>query len=106
MYAVVKVKGHQFRVEPEALVRVPRLEAEVGDQVPLAEVLLVAGGEGESVTVGNPTVPGAEVVAEVVRHGRGTKIHALKYKRRKDYRRHWGYRQDFTEIRIQSIQAG
>jgi large subunit ribosomal protein L21 len=109
MYAVVKVKGHQFRVEPDALVQVPKLAAEVGEQVPLADVLLLGGGaegEAESVTVGNPTVAGAQVLAEVVRHGRGPKIQALKFKRRKDYRRHWGHRQDFTELRIQSIQAG
>ena len=103
MYAVVKVKGHQFRVEPDGLVRVPRLAAEVGAEVGLDEVLLV--GEGEKVAVGNPTVAGARVLAEVVRHGRGPKIVALKYKRRKDYRRHWGARADLTELRIRTIEG-
>jgi large subunit ribosomal protein L21 len=102
MYAVVRVQGRQFRVERDELVRVPRLAAQPGDQVPLDEVLLL-GGAGEA-KVGQPVVQGARVFAEVVRHGRGPKIVALKYKRRKDYRRHWGAREDFTELRIRAIE--
>ncbi len=101
MYAVIKVKGRQLRVEPDALVRVPRLEAEPGTELPIEDVLLV--GAGDKAKVGTPRVAGAKVMAEVVRHGRGTKINALKYKRRKDYRRHWGAREDFTELRIREI---
>jgi large subunit ribosomal protein L21 len=103
VYAVVKVKGFQFRVEPDALVRVPRLGVDPGAEVPLEEILLVA--DGEAAEIGNPVVAGARVVAEVVRHGRGPKTQALKYKRRKDYRRHWGFRQDFTELRIRTIEG-
>jgi large subunit ribosomal protein L21 len=103
MFAVVRVKGMQLRVEPDALVQVPRLAAVVGDEIPLDEVLLVGGAE--AVTVGAPLVPGAKVVAEVVRHLRGPKVIGLKYKKRKDYRRHWGARRDFTELKIRSIQA-
>jgi large subunit ribosomal protein L21 len=103
MYAVVMLQGHQFRVEPDALVQVPRLQAAVGTKVPIEEVLLVADG---GVTVGAPHVPGAKVTAEVVRHLRGPKVAGLKYKKRKDYRRRWGQRSELTELRIQSIQAG
>jgi large subunit ribosomal protein L21 len=103
MFAVVRVKGMQFRVEPDALVQVPKLTAEVGAEVPIDEVMLV-GGE-DAVAVGAPLVPGAKVLAEVVRHGRGPKITGIKYKRRKDYRRRWGARADFTELRIRSIQT-
>jgi large subunit ribosomal protein L21 len=103
MFAVVRVKGMQLRVEPEALVQVPKLAVGVGEEIPLDEVLLVGGGE--AVTVGAPLVPGAKVLAEVVRHGRGPKVIGLKYKKRKDYRRRWGARRDFTELRIRSIEA-
>ena len=103
MYAVVRVKGRQFRVEPEELVRVPRLQAEAGAQFPIEDVLLI--GEGENSKVGTPRVAGALVMAEVVRHGRGPKINAMKFKRRKDYRRRWGAREDFTELRIRAIEG-
>ncbi len=102
MFAVVKVRGVQLRVEPDAVVQVPKLAASVGEEVPIDEVMLV--GSDDSVTVGTPLVDGATVLAEVVRHGRGPKINALKYKRRKDYRRHWGIRKDFTELKIRSIR--
>jgi large subunit ribosomal protein L21 len=103
MFAVVRVKGMQFRVEPEGLVQVPRLAAQVGEEIPLAEVMLVGGAE--AITVGAPFVPGARVTAEVVRHLRGPKVVGIKYKRRKDYRRRWGARRDFTELRIRAIQV-
>lgn len=103
MFAVVRVKGMQFRVEPDGLVQVPRLAAQVGDEIPLEEVMLV--GEAEAVSVGAPLVPGAKVMAEVVRHLRGPKIVGIKFKKRKDYRRRWGARRDFTELKIRSIQV-
>jgi large subunit ribosomal protein L21 len=102
MYAVVMFQGHQFRVEPQALIQVPRLSAQVGDQIPIEQVLLLEDG---GVTVGQPVAPGARVTAEVVRHLRGPKVRGIKYKRRKDYRRRWGQRSELTELRIQSIQA-
>jgi large subunit ribosomal protein L21 len=103
MYAVVKVKGRQVRVEPDRLVRVPRIAAEPGSQVPIEEVLLI--GIGDTSKIGKPQVTGARVLAEVVRHGRGPKIEASKYKRRKDYRRRWGSREEFTELRIHAIEG-
>jgi len=103
MFAVVRVKGMQFRVEPDRLVQVPRLAAEVGEEFPIEDVMLVGGSE--AITVGAPLVPGAKVLAEVVRHLRGPKVVGIKYKRRKDYRRRWGARRDFTELKIRSIQV-
>ena len=103
MFAVVRVKGMQFRVEPDGLVQVPRLAAQVGDEIPLEEVMLVGGAE--AVSVGAPLVPGAKVVAEVVRHLCGPKVVGIKFKKRKDYRRRWGARRDFTELKIRSIQV-
>lgn len=104
MYAVVKIKEVQYRLEPNQRIEVPLLEAEVGAQLSFDEVLLFA--DGEKVTVGTPVVQGCRVAAEVVRHGRDRKILVFKKKRRKGYRRTGGHRQDFTEIRVTDIVTG
>lgn len=101
MYAVFKAGGKQFRAEPGLRIRVPSLDAEPGDAVTFDEVLLTSNGD--DVNVGEPTVDGAAVKAEVVAHGRGDKVIVFKRKRRKGYRRKQGHRQGFTEIRIDEI---
>ena len=88
-------------MEPEATLRIPKLEAEVGQQVELDRVLLVQGDSGT--TVGAPTVDGAKVVAEVVSQGRENKIIVFHKKRRKRYQKKQGHRQPFTEIRVKQI---
>ena len=103
MYAVVKVAGFQYRVEKDQVLRVPRLSAGEGESITLDDVLLVH--DGTSLKVGNPVVEGASVSAQVVEHGRGRKIVAGKFKRRIKYRRHWGHRQDYTEIKIADIHV-
>ena len=103
MYAVVKIKGQQFRVEPGHKLQVPLLADEVGTDVTFDEVLMLA--DGDEIQVGSPTVAGASVAAEVVRHGRSRKIVVFKYKRRKNYRRKKGHRQSFTEVSIKGINA-
>ncbi len=104
MYAIFEAKGKQFRAEPEATLQVPSLDAEPGDRVTFDQVLLA--GRDEEVIVGRPTLQGASVATEVVRHGRGEKIVVYKMKRRKGYRRKQGHRQGFTEIRIVDIEFG
>ena len=101
MYAVVKIKNQQYRVQPEAKVQVPLLENEVGDSVTFDEVLMFA--DGDDVKVGTPNVEGASVAAEIIGHGRSRKIVVFKKKRRKNYRRKNGHRQPFTEIKITGI---
>jgi large subunit ribosomal protein L21 len=103
MYAVVKIKNQQYRVEPDSTLRVPRLDAEVGGSLTFDEVMLLA--DGDEVQVGTPHVEGASVAAEVVEHGRSRKVIVFKKKRRKNYRRKKGHRQPFTEIRITGIEA-
>jgi large subunit ribosomal protein L21 len=100
-YAIISVSGKQCKVTPEALVRVPRIEAEVGSKLDIDQVLLCS--DGKTVQVGRPVVAGKKVKAEVVRHGRESKIVVFKKKRRKDYRRTRGHRQDFTELRIVAL---
>jgi large subunit ribosomal protein L21 len=101
VYAIVQTGGRQFRAEPEATLRIPKLEAEPGDTVELDRVLLVQGDAG--VTVGQPTVSGAKVVAEVLDQGRDRKILVFHKKRRKRYQKKNGHRQPFTEIRVKEI---
>ena len=90
-------------MEPNQILDVDRLPAEVGSQVELTDVLLL-GGDGD-VRVGTPTVEGARVVAEVVEHGRDKKIVGFKYKAKTRYRRKWGHRQDYTRLAIRRIEA-
>ena len=103
MYAVIRTGGKQVRVEPGQSVRVEKLAGAVGDRIELAEVLLV-GGEGEP-RVGQPLVAGAKVVGTITAQGRGPKITIFKMKRRKNYRRKQGHRQDYTEIRVDTIEG-
>ena len=103
MFAVVRTGGKQFRVEPGTSVRVEKLDGAVGDNVELAEVLLV--GEKDSATIGTPLVEGAKVVGTITAQGRGPKITIFKMKRRKGYRRKSGHRQAYTEIRVDQIEA-
>ena len=104
MYAVVKVQGFQFRVQEGDRLEVPRGPWEVGDSVEIDGVLMLS--DGSDVSVGTPTVSGAKVVANVLRHFRGPKIMVGKYKRRKDYRRLKGHRQDLTELEVVGIHRG
>jgi large subunit ribosomal protein L21 len=103
MYAVVRTGGKQVRVAPGGAVRVEKLPGEVGQSIELDQVLLV-GGEGET-RVGTPLVEGVKVVGTITDQGRGPKITVFKMKRRKGYRRKMGHRQDYTEIRIDSIES-
>ena len=103
MYAVVKTGGLQVRVAPGQAVRVGKLPGEVGSAVEFSEVLLV-GGEGEA-KVGKPLVSGAKVLGTIRAHGRGEKITIFKSKRRKNYRRKQGHRQDYTEVQVTEIRA-
>ena len=98
-YAIVRSGGKQFRVEEGQQVRVPLVDKEVGDSVEL-EVLMVGG---DSPQIGSPNVEGARVAATVVDHGRDDKIIVFKKKRRKQYKRTKGHRQDYTTLKIDSI---
>ncbi len=105
MYAIVGVAGFQFKMAPNQVVRVPlQSEWEAGQKVLLDNVLLIS--DGAATTVGKPIVPGASVEVEVVAHGRTRKQLAAVFKKRKDYRRRWGFRAEYTEVRVGSINQG
>ena len=103
-YAIIRTGGKQFRVEPGQTLRVPSLLGEAGTQVTFNEVLL--GSDGNNVQTGVPTLQGAKVTGEIVKHGRGDKIVVFKFKRRKNYARKQGHRQGYTEVRIKDITLG
>ena len=98
MYAIVKVGGLQFKATPNAIIRVPLLEEEVGKSVTFDQVLLWS--DDKNTTVGSPLVTGKSITAEVVRHSRSEKLRIFKKRRRKKYRRRGNHRQWFTEVRI------
>jgi len=102
MYAIVRTGGKQYRVAAGDTIRVERLEAPVGEQVTLDEVLLLGGDETR---VGAPRVEGASVVGSVLEHGRDQKVRVFKSKKRKQYRRTRGHRQSYTALKIEEVRA-
>jgi len=104
MYAVIETGGKQYRINEGDIIRVEKLPAEVGSDIEFEKVLLV--GSGEDVKVGMPLVDGAKVTGKVVEQDRGKKIVVFKMKRRKNYRRKQGHRQDYTGVRIDRIDQG
>ncbi|MGA9996542.1 MAG: 50S ribosomal protein L21 [Pyrinomonadaceae bacterium] len=98
-YAIIRSGGKQFRVEEGKTVRVPLLDKQAGESVDL-DVLVLGGDETK---IGAPLVEGAHVAATVVDHGRDAKVIVFKKKRRKQYKRKQGHRQDYTTLKIDSI---
>ncbi|MGM0811285.1 50S ribosomal protein L21 [Thioalkalivibrio sp.] len=101
MYAIIATGGKQYRVAEGDLLRVEKLEAEVGSDIDFDQVLLV--GEGDDVRVGAPLVEGGKVTATVESHGRGDKVRIIKFRRRKHHRKQMGHRQYYTAVRITGI---
>ncbi len=100
MFAVIKTGGRQYRVVPDDVLEVGKIEGEVGTIVQLAEVLVVGG---DTPVLGVPTVKGASVAVEVLQHKRGPKVIAFKKRRRKNSRRKRGYRDEITVLRVTEI---
>ncbi len=101
MFAIVQTGGKQYNVTENDTIKVEKLEKAVGDKVAL-EVLLVS--DGNKTVAGTPTVKSAEVVAQVLAHGKGEKIVVFKYKPKKNERKKQGHRQPWTELKIVSIK--
>lgn len=100
MFAVIKTGGKQYRVVPDDVLEIGKIEGEVGTIVQLTEVLVVGG---DTPVLGLPTVAGASVAAEVLDHKRGPKVIAFKKRRRKNSRRKRGYRDELTLVRVTEI---
>jgi large subunit ribosomal protein L21 len=102
MFAVIKTGGRQYRVVPDDVLEIGKIEGEVGTIVQLGEVLLLGG---DTPVLGAPAVAGASVAAEVLQHKRGPKVISFKKRRRKNSRRKRGYRDEITVLRITEILA-
>ncbi len=103
-YAIFQAGGHQFRAEEGESVRLPYMEGDAGANVSFDEVLLTA--DGDKIKTGQPVVKGAKISGEIVCQGRGEKIIVFKFKRRKNYRRKTGHRQQYTEVKITKLKLG
>ena len=103
MFAVIRTGGKQYRVTPQAVLKVEKLEAEAGSTITFTDVLAV-GGDGTT-TIGAPLVPGATVTATVVAQDRLDTVIIFKKRRRQNSRRRNGHRQPVTVLRIAEITA-
>jgi len=100
MFAVIKTGGRQYRVVPDDVLEITKIDGDVGTIVQLNEVLVVGG---DTPVLGVPTVQGASVAAELLQHKRGPKVIAFKKRRRKNSRRKRGYRDELSVIRVTEI---
>jgi large subunit ribosomal protein L21 len=103
-YAIIRTGGKQFKVQPGQSIRIPTLAAAAGAEVEFTDVLL--GANGDAVRIGVPTLSGAKVIGDIVKHGKDDKIIVFKFKRRKNYAKKQGHRQGFTEVKIRTIDLG
>ena len=103
MFAVVATGGKQYRVVPGEIVQIEKIPGDLGETVELKTVLMISPDEGD-LLIGRPYVEGARVVARIIGAQRGRKIVVQKYKRRKRYRRRLGHRQEYRQVRIDSIE--
>ena len=103
MYAVIKTGGKQHKVAEGEILKVEKHKASEGEPVDITDVLLIEK-DGE-VTLGSPFIEGAKVTAKILRHGKEDKVTIIKMKRRKDYRKKQGHRQNYSEIQIEQISV-
>jgi large subunit ribosomal protein L21 len=103
MYAIVNINGVQTRITPDEVISVPRLTGDPGAKLTFDQLLIV--GDGERISVGQPYVKGAKATVEVLEHLRGPKLKIFKFKRRREYRRRRGHRDELTRLRVTAITA-
>ncbi len=102
MHAVITTGGFQYRVTTGQVIKVQKIELEIGRTV---ELEALAVGDGEDIKVGSPTVAGSKVVMEIINHQLGDKVTTIKFRRRKHSMKKIGHRQRYTYVRITSIAA-
>lgn len=103
MYAIIRAGGKQYQVEPGSVIHVDLLSQEEGSEFSTKDVLLFK--DGQTVKVGTPVVEGVVVKGVVEKHVKGQKLIVFKMKRRKNYRRTQGHRQQYTRVKIESIES-
>ncbi len=103
MYAVITTGGKQYRVSPGDEIEIEKLPWEVGVELELNSVLAVSNEPGQ--VLAGSDVTGSKVLATIVAQGRGDKVRVFKFKRKKQYKRTIGHRQDFTRVKVTGIVA-
>ncbi len=103
MYAIIETGGKQYRVQEGDVLRVELLTAEAGQTVEIDKVLAV--GEADKLTIGQPLVEGAKVVLKVIEHDKAKKVIVFHYKAKKNIRKKNGHRQPFTKVQVEKILA-
>ena len=103
MYAVFQSGGKQHRVVEGETLKLEKIEVATGETIEFDEILMVANGD--DIKIGEPTVAGAKVTAEIVSHGRGEKVTIIKFRRRKHSMKRQGHRQWYTEVKITGIKG-
>ena len=103
MYAVFQTGGKQYRAKQGDVLKIEKLELDAGSDVAFDHVMML--GEGDDVTIGAPTIAGAVVSGKVLSQGRADKVHIVKFRRRKHFRKQQGHRQYYTEVEITAISA-
>jgi len=101
MYAVIVSGGKQYKVAPNDVIEIEKLEVEAGAKVEFDNVLMFA--EGESIQIGTPSLSNIKVKGELVEHGRGDKVSIIKFRRRKHFMKRAGHRQHFSAVKITAI---
>jgi len=104
VFAIVQIGGKQYKVQEGDIIFVEKLTYEEGETVEFNDVLAVSKGENDFV-IGNPTVEGASVSADILKHGKDKKIYVMTYKSKKNEKRKIGHRQPHTKIQIKTITA-
>jgi len=103
LYAIVETGGKQYKVSPGDVVRLEKLPGTRGDTLVFDKVLAVS--DGGSLRVGNPYLEGTTVKATILRQGKARKILVFKYRSKTNYRRRYGHRQPFTEVRVDAVEG-
>lgn len=103
MIAVIKTGGKQYKIKEGDLVKVERLDGDVGTKITFGHVLLLADDDGTNLSIGTPILEGKSINGTVVKQGRSKKITVVKFKRKVRYRRKQGHRQAFTTVKIGKI---
>ena len=104
MFAVIRTGGKQYKVAKDDVITVEKILGEPGEKVQLGDVLML-GEEGKASTVGTPLIEKAAVTAEILEQGKGDKVIVFKKKRRHNYRRLKGHRQELTYLKITDIST-
>lgn len=105
MLAIIKTGGKQYKVKEKDVVKIEKLDSEIGDKVEFNEVLLVADESGKGVKIGQPVLEGVKVSGKVLEQGKSRKINIIKYKAKTRYKKKAGHRQLYTKVEINKIGA-